>query len=125
MGNKINYCYYSYHFTNKKLGLILDEFVPYKQSIELKELGYDIPCFGSYSDENTFNFTTGGLMYRVTPSEDSFCLAPLYQQAFLWLGRTQNMELNIPDVPTENYCNWLEVLNKLIQNAKETQKIKL
>lgn len=123
MGNKISYCYHSYHVNNKKLGLIQDEFIPYKQSMELKALGYDIPCFGSYSDENTFNFTTGGLMYKTTPSEKSFCIAPLYQQAFLWLSRTQNIKVEVPNTPTEKYSNWLEILDKLIQHAKTNQKI--
>lgn len=125
MGSKINYCYYSYHVNNKNLGLIRDEFIPYKQSMELKELGFDIPCFGSYTDENTFNFTSGGLMYRTAPSDKKFCIAPLYQQAFLWLGRTQNITMEIPYNPNENYSNWLEVLNELIQNAKSNEKIKV
>jgi len=115
----MNYCYYSYHINNKEIGLIQDEFIPYKQSIELKALGYDIPCFASYSDENTFNFTDGGLMYREEPSEESFCIAPLYQQAFLWLSKKQNRNFEVPLAPTEKYSNWLEILDKLIINTKK------
>ena len=68
------------------------EFIPYEQALELKELGFDEPCFGwfrtvdfkeyfleteldldeEFSDLINSNFTEGA------------CSAPLYQQAFRW-----------------------------------------
>jgi hypothetical protein len=62
------------------------EFIPYEQALELKELGFDEPCFGRYDgrDENK-----GKIWYEMPnlgkgwiPVED--VLAPLYQQAFRW-----------------------------------------
>ena len=62
------------------------EFIPYEQAVELKELGFDEPCFGRYDgrDENK-----GKIWYEMPnlgkgwiPVKD--VLAPLYQQAFRW-----------------------------------------
>ena len=56
------------------------EFIPYEQALQLKELGFDEPCFGyhnldPYLPNPTFNL--------VIPFEHEWCLpAPLYQQAF-------------------------------------------
>jgi hypothetical protein len=30
------------------------EFIPYEQALDLKELGFDEPCFGWYSKDGTF-----------------------------------------------------------------------
>jgi hypothetical protein len=62
------------------------EFIPYEQALELKELGFDEPCFGRYDgrDENK-----GKIWYEMPnlgkgwiPVKD--VLSPLYQQAFRW-----------------------------------------
>jgi hypothetical protein len=49
------------------------EFVPYQESLELKELGFDEPCLMYYD-------------YSCTLVESGVyeCKAPLYQQAFRW-----------------------------------------
>ena len=65
------------------------EFIPYEQALELKELGFDEPCFGRYDgrDENK-----GKIWYEMPnlgkgwiPVKD--VLAPLYQQAFRWFRK--------------------------------------
>jgi len=57
------------------------EFIPYEQVLELKELGFDEPCFGLYHNDKTFYPTQ-------CKSHEQFhgqiCSAPLYQQAFRW-----------------------------------------
>lgn len=70
-------------------------FVPYHIALALKEKGFDAPCIASYSDKNTFNFTTGGLMYKTTPEPEVSCIAPLYQQVIDWLRETKNIVLTI------------------------------
>ena len=52
-----------------------NEFVPYEQSVELKELGFDEPCFA-------YRGGCGGLMIKETPH----CVisAPSFSQAFRW-----------------------------------------
>lgn len=49
------------------------EFVPYLESLELKELGFDEPCFGYYDE--------GGNLYT---EMIEVLKAPLYQQTFRW-----------------------------------------
>lgn len=51
-------------------------FIPYKESIVVKEMGFDEPCFGFYNDNNK---PVGG-NYPC----DGINSAPLYQQVFDW-----------------------------------------
>jgi hypothetical protein len=61
------------------------EFVPYQQSLDMKELGFDEPCFNYYDgnkNKNSINLGNGCVTkYMVS---DNFTIAPLYQQAFRW-----------------------------------------
>jgi len=50
------------------------EFIPYEQALELKELGFDEPC---YYDYNFGGEITNKWSIGLIP-------APLYQQAFRW-----------------------------------------
>jgi hypothetical protein len=55
------------------------EFVPYEQALELKELGFDEPCFRYYSNgELMYSSHTNNSMQRFRYA------APLCQQAFRW-----------------------------------------
>jgi hypothetical protein len=61
------------------------EFIPYEQALELKELGFDEPCFAVYIDktlimEDDWLYSTN----QDTFIESSNFTAPLYQQAFRW-----------------------------------------
>jgi hypothetical protein len=62
------------------------EFIPYEQALELKELGFDEPCFGYYHEDKSLTYTN-----MVSQNTNSFwkinnkvITAPLYQQAFKW-----------------------------------------
>jgi hypothetical protein len=58
------------------------EFIPYEQALALKELGFDEPCFGWYSNMDGNVFRQG---YCETYLGIENCAkAPLYQQAFRW-----------------------------------------
>ena len=61
------------------------EFAPYEPSLNLKELGFDEPCFGYYLCKNSafgveLELTTNWI--DLLPYDSSSCKAPLYQQAF-------------------------------------------
>ena len=67
------------------------EFIPYEQSLELKELGFDETCFGYYDNIGKLFFNTNGQPVgkdwvwegnQIVPTD--MALAPLYQQAFRW-----------------------------------------
>jgi hypothetical protein len=61
-----------------------NEFIPYESALELKELGFDEPCFGWFSSDGT-------LVKEVTEKTD-FTLAPLYQQAFRWFREKHGLD---------------------------------
>ena len=64
------------------------EFIPYEQSLELKELGFDEPCFGYYSKETNWHLcwlSNSVEPYNHNdPKKYGNLSAPLYQQAFRW-----------------------------------------
>jgi hypothetical protein len=60
----------------------MKEFIPYEQAIELKELGFDEPCFKYWVQ--TYNDTHVWMDVHDKALNDDDCKAPLYQQAFRW-----------------------------------------
>jgi len=70
------------------------EFIPYKQALALKQLGFDEPCIAFYKDnklsgckypdeDSQFDLCTNTQMKEYKNS-DKYCSTPLYQQAFRW-----------------------------------------
>lgn len=108
-------------------------FVPYEESLELKELGFDEPCFG-YRDG------CGYLMIKPTPH----CVisAPTFSQAFRWFREKYKLQSyirhecsdveyyydfvineDVYDVIKDTYEEAeLECLRKLINIIKEKNK---
>lgn len=80
-----------------------NEFIPYEQALELKELGFDEPCFAFYGidgsyligiDEVRFD-TINNYDFNSRISEQSnSCSAPLYQQAFRWFRKNHVFYIN-------------------------------
>ena len=76
------------------------EFIPYEQALELKELGFDEPCFGYYLCKNSafgveLELTTNWI--DLLPYDSSSCKAILYQQAFRWFReKHSNIEFSLP-----------------------------
>ena len=104
------------------------EFVPYEESLALKELGFDEPCFGNYNNlTETIRFifgktNEGCLVYNKVPGTDIIVtsneriLAPLYQQAFRWLYKQLGRDgFGVMPIDTDK-CN--EELRKLIEIVK-------
>ena len=58
------------------------EFCPYEQALELKELGFDGPCFKKYISGRLWSKLATPEIYENIHLNSSDCLAPLYQQAF-------------------------------------------
>jgi len=61
--------------SNEKKSNIEKEFVPYAEALELKQLGFDEPCFGVYA-------TKDGYVRKSAFDENGD--APTYSQAFRW-----------------------------------------
>jgi hypothetical protein len=79
------------------------EFVPYEQALELKELGFDEPCFAWYVSESY------GLEYGEVIKSDLIrdgIVAPTYQQAFRWFREKYDLfcEIQIDRTTEPKFC---------------------
>ena len=84
---------------------ITKDFVPYNQSLELKELGFDEPCFALYEGKKLgFIFRTNDeplvpirfrcnskFVENVLMNED--CTAPTFSQAFRWFRENYGVHM--------------------------------
>ena len=61
----------------------MKDFTLYSEALELKQLGFDEPCFGWFASDRT-------LVKEVTEKTD-FTLAPIYSQAFRWFREKYNI----------------------------------
>ena len=65
------------------------EFIPYEQALELKELGFDEPCFGWFT--NSY-LRIGSVVENKHVQGEDETLAPLYQQVFRWFRKESGIE---------------------------------
>jgi hypothetical protein len=112
------------------------EFVPYELALDLKQLGFDEPCFAYYSydgdyilgiDEVRFD-TISTYDQNSNLSEDSnACTAPLYQQAFRWFREKHNLfgQVNIHTYFIYNISNgdfkMVKKYDKLFETYEEAE----
>ena len=69
------------------------EFTPYEQALELKELGFNEPCFGYFSYEELI------IEGRYKNSEHGRSISsPLYQQAFRWFREKHGLVIVIKPI---------------------------
>ena len=81
------------------------EFVTYEIALELKELGFDEPCFGFYNGSKNKNI---GLIWYEMPNsgQDTIpvgdVLAPLHQQVFRWFEEKYSYFVDVKTDTTPN-----------------------
>jgi hypothetical protein len=116
----------------------MKDFVLYPEALELKELGFDEPCFGWFASDRT-------LVKEVTEKTD-FTLAPTYSQAFRffrekyntntaisWRDDLLNYDISLTEMKKHGYFYYkdnfttyeeaeLACLQQLIKIVKEQQK---
>jgi hypothetical protein len=116
------------------------EFIPYKQALALKELGFDEDCFGCYTEKKEVIVRVGD--YRSFQNNDSEDViirdfnsyengtvsAPLYQQAFRWFREKYNFDVGIAkdshniyhfQIDTNYYGNWiLPIFSRIYEEAE-------
>lgn len=66
------------------------EFIPYIQALALKELGFDEPCFGYYSEKDFFIDLPSNIQYYTES-----IIAPTYSQAINFLYICSNKQIDI------------------------------
>jgi hypothetical protein len=122
------------------------EFVPYQESHELKELGFDEPCFTSYNNNNLVNWWEDAEWVKNSELAKEYITAPTFSQAFrffrekcgLWQIIYQNTDkdwtydilpiIGIIDYKLFDVFNTYEeaelaCLRKLIEIAKEKEHV--
>ena len=85
------------------------EFIPYKESEELKELGFNEKCAAHYLDEDDLEHKWE--IYRNLSIDTNKCIqAPTYRQAFRFFRDKYNLRYSIGDtniavchIPVNNY----------------------
>jgi len=77
------------------------EFIPYELALELKQLGFDKPCFAYYKDGritgvNKWDREDWGFHVitskEITSVTSEIVIAPTYSQAFRWFREKHNLE---------------------------------
>ena len=87
------------------------EFIPYEQALEIKELGFDEPCLAFYDGKNAESFyfnntrdASGDYIPFQKHDRLKWFGAPLYQQAFRWFREKYQI---IPEIR-----NWGGTINQ-------------
>ena len=71
-------------------------FIPYEQSLKLKELGFNEECLIYYSSDNKLQI---GLLGKWSLEDlNKGTLAPLYQQAFKWFRKKHKLHSEITTI---------------------------
>jgi len=89
-----------------------NEFIPYELALELKELGFNSPCFGYYrcEDRELFPYT------YYTGQFNDLILAPITQQAFKFFREKYNIHSYIEIEKGDNTYFYTIDLNELPKN---------
>jgi hypothetical protein len=90
------------------------EFVPYEQAVELKELGFDEPCFGNHTETDFYDYK-GGVGVKITKhivlsningvrnyNQEGQVSAPTFSQAFRWLYQKLGIEKGVMPLDIES-----------------------
>ena len=94
------------------------EFIPYKQSLFLKELGFNEECFGYYTGDK-MHLVIRPAMSRTNIPESYVVTAPLYQQAFRWFREKYGIKTYVYEV-LENRFVFITYTNQLDYKMSST-----
>lgn len=90
---------------------IQEQFLPYEESLELKNIGFDEECLGFYYGKGKFSFftfiETTQEGKKQSQTNESFVTAPLYQQVFDWFLEKHKV-INYPEFDFDEqkwFCN--------------------
>jgi hypothetical protein len=86
------------------------EFIPYKQALELKELGFNESCFGYYNYNGSHFFE-----HKPKTDDKNLTKAPLFQQVFRWFREKYNL-FGCIDLHTSTPIHWYIRIDDIIKN---------
>jgi hypothetical protein len=91
--------------------VMMKEFVPYNEALELKKLGFDEPCFGYYEPNGDFNYIEKDIIkdfpYLAKNSEwQDLVASPTLSQAFRFFREKYNLhsEILLDQTTQPKYC---------------------
>ena len=78
------------------------EFIPYEEAFALKELGFDEPCFGRFSNEGNLVIahTEKYIISDGVDRSEFFTQAPTFPQAFRWFREKHSLHSNVKCINT-------------------------
>jgi hypothetical protein len=94
-----------------------NEFVPYEQAVELKELGFDEKCYRGYDKNQMLFYSEQENGHELNYSVGMNVSAPLYQQAFRWFREKYKGVHEIvrrKDYDYLEFIGWVFIDNKRI-----------
>jgi hypothetical protein len=92
------------------------EFLPYQESLELKELGFKEKCAAHYVDEDDLELKWK--IYRnLSFNTDNCVQAPLYQQAFRWFREKYNLDHFVQHYIDGSYETYFSMTRQLTWNV--------
>jgi len=76
------------------------EFIPYNEALELKELGFDEPCFSTFFTKDAWQIDCqeGVLNFNNKKPSEYTILAPTFSQAFRWFREKHQMQYRIVSI---------------------------
>lgn len=80
-----------------------DNFVNFKQAVELKQLGFNDPCFTYYKNgelSDNLELVTNSEMHNVNNEVNEYIAAPLFQQVFEWAQKEHDIYIEINNIHT-------------------------
>jgi hypothetical protein len=106
------------------------EFIPYEQALELKELGFDEPCFGTYLSSFQSDWKVYELILEMGMNEEfednrnvylleGACSAPTYSQAFRWFREKYELtsEVCVEQYRRKTNKKWMFSITYLNEDA--------
>jgi len=89
---------------------MLKEFIPYEQAIELKQLGFDEPCFYPFTNFSDLEWSKVDSCYadfkNWNDKRYGVVSAPLYQQAFRWFREKYDIHYSINRECSQHDHKW-------------------
>ena len=90
--------------------MIDKEFIPYQEALELKQLGFNEPCFTYYKNDQPSDFlelVKNSEIENVNNEPDDYISAPTYSQAFRWFREKHDLCANVARYEDEEENNFL------------------
>jgi hypothetical protein len=73
----------------------MKDFILFEEALELKQLGFDEPCFTVYNNSNLVNWWEDAEPVNNSQIVEGFITAPTYSQAFRWFREKYDLFISI------------------------------